>query len=198
MKKVLLSIVMVALGFTASAQVSFGIKAGVNLADLAGDDIPEEFGNRTSFHIGGVAEFEISKKFSFQPELLYSSQGTKAEEDDYKVTLKMDYLNIPLMAKYYVTEGLSFEVGPQVGFLLSAKEKGEFDGDSETEDIKDFMNSVDFGLNFGLGYKLESGINFGARYNLGLSEVFEDVDVDDDDDKSTNGVFQISVGYSFN
>ena len=189
MKKVLLSIVMVALGFTASAQASFGAKAGVNLAT-----INSVLDARTSFHIGGVAEFAISEKFSFQPELLYSAQGAKVEEDGYKVTLKMDYLNIPLMAKYYVTEGLSFEVGPQVGFLLSAKVKEEYDGDSETVDIKDSMNSVDFGLNFGLGYKLESGLNFGAKYNLGLSEINEK----NEGDKETNGVFQISIGFFFN
>ena len=56
------------------------------------------------------------------------------------------------------------------------------------------MSSIDFGLNFGLGYKLDSGLNFGARYNMGLSNIN---DTDDDDDTIKNGVFQISLGYFF-
>ena len=191
MKKLLLSSVMVAIGFTVSAQTSFGAKVGLNIASLSGDDV-SDLDSRASLHIGGVAEFEISEKFSFQPELLYSAQGAKISEDGFDATFKLDYINIPLIAKYYVTDGLSIEAGPQVGFLLSSKLKVEFDGESETEDIED-MSSIDFGLSFGLGYKLESGINFGARYNLGLSNISEE-----DDSDVKNGVFQISVGYFFN
>ena len=62
-------------------------------------------------------------------------------------------------------------------------------------DIKDFSSSVDFGLNFGLGYKLDQGINFNVRYNLGLSNVYDDED--SDDMTVNNSVFQISVGYFF-
>ena len=94
------------------------------------------------------------------------------------------------MAKFYVADGFSLELGPQVGFLLSAKE--EFDGESD-EDIKDFIKGTDFGVNFGIGYQMETGLNFGARYNLGLSDIPED----SGGDSIKNGVFQISVGYTF-
>ena len=94
------------------------------------------------------------------------------------------------MAKYYATEALSIEVGPQVGFLINSEE--EFEG--ETFDTKDITSNVDFGLNFGLGYKLASGLNFSARYNLGLSNV----DDSDFDVEIKNSVFQFSVGYFFN
>jgi len=196
MKKIMLTALIAVITMVSVSAQNFGAKAGVNFASLNGDDA-EDFDGRTSFHIGAVVEFEISETFSFQPELMYSSQGAESsfseEGFDYEMKIKLDYLNIPLMAKYYVTEGFSIEAGPQVGFLLSAKLEYEADGDSESEDIKDELSSIDFGLNFGLGYKLDSGLNFGARYNLGLSNV----DDSDDDMDLKNGVFQISVGYFF-
>ena len=193
MKKLLLTAVIAVISIVSINAQEFGAKAGVNFASLNGD---EDFDGRTSFFVGGVVEFEISESFSIQPELLYSSQGAKSsfseEGFDFESTIKLDYLNIPIMAKYYVTEGLSIEAGPQVGFLLSAKAEVKEDGESDSEDIKDELKSVDFGLNFGLGYKLDSGLNFGARYNLGLSNV-----PDEDDFDLKNGVFQIAIGYFF-
>ncbi|MCT4698875.1 porin family protein [Tenacibaculum haliotis] len=194
MKKVLLTIAIVAAGFTVNAQeVTFGAKAGLNIANVSGDGIDDNDA-RTSFHIGAVAEIEISDKFSVQPELVYSAQGAKTKMEGIDVTMALDYLNVPVMAKYYVAEGFSLELGPQIGFLMSAKMKAEVGGESVEEDIKDDykMKSVDFGLNFGAGYKLESGLNFSARYNLGLSKIS-----DIEDSTGKNGVFQVSVGYNF-
>ncbi|CAM1333267.1 porin family protein [Tenacibaculum aestuariivivum] len=195
MKKVLLVVAMVAASFTANAQdVKFGAKAGLNIASLSGDN-DENIDSRTSFHVGAVAEIEISDKFSVQPELVYSAQGATSDYELGSVTVdataKLDYLNLPVMAKYYVAEGLSLEAGPQIGFLLSAKTEADVSGAS-SQDIKDEMKSIDFGLNFGAGYKLDNGLNFSARYNLGLSSV-----ADDDDFDIKNGVFQVSVGYFF-
>lgn len=171
--------------------VTFGAKAGVNFATLNGDDA-EDADGRTSFHIGATAEFSLSDTFSIQPELLYSGQGFTTKESDTDITGKMDYINLPIMAKFYVAEGLSLEVGPQIGFLLSAKAEGESDGTSASVDFKDETKSVDFGANFGVGYKLDSGTNLGFRYNLGLTSVAEE-----DSDDLKNSVLQLSVGYNF-
>lgn len=220
MKKLLFTAAIAVLGFTsANAQeVQFGVKAGVNLATITGDDI-EDNSSKVGFHVGGVAEIKISEKFSVQPELIFSQQGTKSEfsesgefggnsfsyEEELKI--KANYLNLPVMAKFYVAEGLSLEAGPQVGFLLSADAESEFtdtetfDGVTTTEsgsfeqDVKDEFKSVDFGVGFGAGYKLDSGLNFGLRYNLGLSSIGEDFDGEEYDVK--NNVLQFSVGYMF-
>ncbi len=207
MKKTKLLFVLIAvLGFTANAQnVKFGVKAGVNFATLSGD--VEDVNSRTTFHFGGVVEISISEKFSVQPELLYSSQGAKSEftETFEGVTvsanqeIKLDYINVPIMAKYYVSDGFSIEAGPQVSFLTSAKLDYDFtyDGSTESgsEDFKDFTKGIDFGLGFGVGYKMGSGLNFGARYNLGLSNINDDPD--DPESNIKNNVFQFSVGYNF-
>jgi hypothetical protein len=170
--------------------VAFGAKAGLNLATITGDET-DGLDSRTAFHLGVVAEISVSEKFSVQPELLYSAQGASDSFEGIDVDLKIDYINLPVMAKFYVAEGFSLEAGPRVGFLLSAK--GE--GGGESIDFKDETKGIDFGVNLGVGYKLESGLNFGARYNLGLSNINDGED--SDDFKNQNSVFQLSVGYFF-
>ncbi len=116
-----------------------------------------------------------------------------SDEGFFSGTAKVDYINVPLMAKFYVGEGgFSVEAGPQVGFLLSAKV--EYDGGEE--DVKDLLKSTDFGVNLGLGYKMENGLNFGARYNLGLSNANDSDDLDGGAEYK-NSVIQVSVGYFF-
>lgn len=193
--------------FAANAQeVKFGAKAGLNLASIGGDETDDNK-SKVGFHIGGVAEVMFSDKFSVQPELVYSVQGAKAEyteelfgeEVNYTDKLKLNYINLPIMAKYYVAEGFSIEAGPQVGFLISAEQESEasFDGEteSETTDVKEFTSGIDLGVGVGLGYKLEGGLNLALRYNLGLSNI-NDFD-GSDDFKNQNNVLQLSVGYSF-
>ena len=183
MKKILLLAVVTVLGFANvnAQEIKFGAKGGLNFATISGDNT-EDVGLVTAFNFGVVSEIPLSEKFSFQPELMYSGQGYDFEDN----TVALSYLNVPLMAKYYVAIGLSVEAGPQIGFLLAAK--------NEKTDVKDSFNTVDFGVNFGVGYKLENGLNFGVRYNLGLTDINN---VDNSSFKNKNGVFQVSVGYFF-
>jgi len=186
MKKLFLVTAIAVLGLSnVNAQdIKFGAKAGLNLAFITGDGT-EDFKPNTDFHVGLMAEWKISDKFALQPEIIYSGQGSDINiESEGRISL--NYLNVPLMGKYYVTEKLSLEVGPQVGFLLSTK--------GGTIDYKDLLKSTDYGVNFGVGYKLDNGLNFSARYNLGLSNINN---VDGFSEKNSNGVFQLSVGYFF-
>lgn len=206
MKKIIHFTVLAIFCFMANAQdeptsgsdISFGLKGGLNFSMFTGDGT-DDFDGRVSFHVGAVAEFPLIDQFSIQPELLYSSQGDKISAEGMDVVFKMDYLTVPVMAKYYVSEGFSLEAGPQLGFLLSAK----VDGGGVSIDIKDLFKSIDFGLGFGLGYKLENGINFSGRYNVGISNILEsngsimDVPISSDGSKNYNNVFQLSIGYFF-
>src|SRR5690606_29952367 len=91
----------------------FGVKAGVNLANIQGDDVGE-LDSRTSFHLGLFLEIPISERFSFQPEVLYSGQGFTAvsrDQDnifdvDDNVEYQLSYIQVPLMAKFYLVKGL--------------------------------------------------------------------------------------------
>lgn len=106
-------------------------------------------------HIGGFVEIKISDKFVIQPEVLYSGQGSDSDEGSFNLT----YINVPLMAKYYVADKFNLEAGPQIGFLTSAKIK--MDGNSI--DSKRLFNSTDFGINFGAGYDFTQKLSAGIR-----------------------------------
>src|SRR5690554_2287798 len=163
MKKIILSLfALAAMGLSANAQqvVKFGPKAGVNFANLSGDDI-EDSKMKTSFHVGAFAEIFFTDKFAIQPEVLFSAQGAEEKEGDGKWNL--DYINIPIMAKYYVIDGLAVEAGPYVGFNMNS----ELESEGVTMDVKDGTKSVDFGLGLGANYNLDNGFFIGARYNLG-------------------------------
>lgn len=198
MKKIILSAaVLLAISFSAKAQdIKYGVKAGLNLATLTGD-VPSDVTTRTSFHAGAVVEFKIAKNFSIQPELLYSEQGAeyKTVEEGMLVNakFKFSYINLPVLAKYYIIEGLSIEAGPQIGFRTSAKVEAEIPGIGSGEiDFKDSTEAIDFALVGGVAYDLPVGVFFQARYNAGLSKINND-----GDGSIKNGVFQFSVGYKF-
>ena len=161
---------------------------------------------------------KISDKFSLQPALLYSQQGFKTGTSNDVV--KLDYINIPILAKYYISDVFSLEVGPQFGFLLSSKynskEQADIIDDSpqdkrvllEEVDLKEFFKKTDFGLNFGLNYQLKNGFGFNTRYNLGLKDIFDysnSISVSgkknkalaEDDYEIKNNVFQAAISYTF-
>jgi hypothetical protein len=184
----LLSIVF--LGGVNAQNIHFGVKGGLNLANINGD-YTEDLKTRTSFHVGGLAEILVLDQLYFQPELLYSAQGAKGDNMD--ATIKMDYIQVPIMAKYFLIDNLSMELGPQLSFLVNSD--FEFDGDpSVSIDSKDIYKKMDFGLNFGLSYKLNK-IFFSGRYNLGLTQILEG-DLGDEVIQHNRG-FQFSVGYLF-
>lgn len=184
-----------AIGF-ANAQenedMSFGVKGGLNISSITNSDVEGmDSSTLVGFHIGLFGKFMIADKFAIQPELLYSTQGVKLEGFGSEADLKIDYINIPVMAKYYVAKDFSLELGPQIGFVTSAK----IESGGESESVKDDVKSIDLSLGFGASYNIVDNFMVGARYNLGLTRLQEDLEPGESESK--NSVFQISVGYKF-
>lgn len=188
---------------------TFGVKAGLNIADInyAGDYASENnkrSKSKIGMQFGVFAEFEISEKLAFQPELVFSMQGQKVENSDSNYssegTGKYNYLNIPLMGKYYVNENISVQLGPQIGFLMSANTDTSTTINGITtensSDVKKDIKSMDFGLNFGAGYKMDNGIAFDLRYNLSLTDIAKERS-SNDNGKAKNAVINFTVNYAF-
>lgn len=185
-KGLLLFVCAIAIATASQAQVRFGFKAGVNLANLTGDDVDGDM--KIGFNAGAVAKISVSEAFSIQPELVFSSQGTKStfefEDESYDVKMNINYINLPVLAQYN-TGGFIIETGPQFGFKMSAKTKVDGVGSEDMEGVKGF----DLSWAIGAGYLTQSGFGVNARFNLGLTSIAEG------DGKVKNSVIQIGAFY---
>lgn len=182
MKKLFLSLIFLFLGvLNSNAQLlKFGVKAGLNYATLDGSDAKnldvKEF---TSFHFGAVLEFKLLGNLALQPELLYSSQGAKINNQALN-DIKYDYFTVPVLAKIYIISNkLSLDVGPQFSFLIN---------DSVPETFE--TNSFDFAAVGGLGINISEHFFIQGRYVIGLTNTTKDAEV-------RNKVIQASLGYRF-
>lgn len=161
-----------------SSDMKFGVKAGyvnANYGSDANDGDP-----RSGFYLGGLVDFSVSEKFHVQPELLYTMEGNGETDFD------LNFVRIPVMAKYYVADGFNLQAGPQFGFVAGGGA------------AKDYLKSFDFGLGIGAGYELESGLFFDARYNLGFSDLNDfPAGSGFDTAKITQNSLNVGLGYRF-
>ena len=173
-----------------NAQIKFGPIAGLNISNISGDN-SDDNSMLLGAHLGGLVNFSLSDNLSVEPNVLYSMKGANVEVEDLiggseTYAYRLSYLEIPIWVRYQLESGLNFQAGPHVGILLAA----EFDG----EDVKDGLNSFDFGVGGGLGYQLENGLGFGLNYNLGLANI---IDTEGDSDFSnSNNCIKFSVSYT--
>lgn len=198
MKKVILLIAVISiLGFSANAQsTNFGLKAGMTAANMkfSGSGISIKMTTKIGFYAGAIAEIGVNDNFAVQLELDYSLMGAKSKGDDEfgDGTLDLSYISLPVLVKYK-NQGFSAFLGPQIGVLMGAKSKG----DGESEDVKDQFKSTDFSGVIGVGYTLESGLGFDARYQMGFSDIAKQ-DQDFEGVKVKNEGFRVGIHYFFN
>lgn len=178
----------------------FGIKAGLNTSIFSAS-VNSESSYKAGFHVGGYMKSSLSEKVFFRPEVFFSGQGQK---DEYltppngssvgSTTTTVNYLNVPLLLEF--GKKFSLLAGPQVGFLLSAKEEGEIDGEVINDDLKGLMKGTDFSFCIGFGFSTGKHVNLGARLNYGLSEIFDESG-SDGFPSIKNRTFHFYLGYSF-
>jgi len=122
MKKLVVLVLTAGTFFTASAQVQIGLKAGANFATLSGS-AADGAQTKVDFHGGAFAQIALFNSFSLQPELMYSGQGAKGNQNETEFTLNQAYVNLPVLFKYQHSSGLFAETGPQLGLLVAANVK---------------------------------------------------------------------------
>ena len=122
----------------ASAQFSAGIGAGANLATQPTPDFQHEF---LALPYGGIfARYQLHIPIAFQLGVDYSGEGVNLKDLGTSETVhsRLDYLAVPLFAQYHFPFGGYVELGPQFGFLLSAKESADGPDNVENLDTKSF------------------------------------------------------------
>lgn len=196
------------IGFTSfSFAQSYGVKGGVNLANVSKNDKAfDENKMRVGFHVGGFAEFGLSDMISIRPELLYSQKGSSLKNNypilgDVESTQKFDYLEVPVLLSIHVAEPLSIQAGPYLGLLLGYNHdvKTDLTGNLPTIFKKEDFSSLDYGLGVGATFHMNA-LEIGARYNLGLAKIGKDkteAGAEFNTFDSKNNIIQVSVGFRF-
>ncbi len=179
MKKLIVAVLTIFIGTTAFSQsVDLGIKAGANFANISD---ASGLSNKTGFQAGVFGGIKFSDKLGIQADLLYSQQGAEFDAGEFDLS----YVNVPVVLKYYVVQGLNIQAGPQFGFIVDDKISSVLGDiyDAEKADVSGIV---------GAGYDFPFGIRLDARYNFGFTEV-----VKEDGFNGKNQVFSIALGYSF-
>ena len=191
MKKLFIAAAMMMMSVASFAQNAVGQltvqpKVGVNIASVTdGDDIDP----RVGLAAGAELEYGVTDIVGISAGLMYSMQGYKFKELGVDYTMKLDYLNIPILANVYVAKGLAVKLGVQPGFKLSSKLKGEDSGVSGEGEIDEGIKNFDLSIPVGLSYQYQNVV-LDARYNWGVTKWADQFD-------SKQSVFQITLGYKF-
>jgi hypothetical protein len=208
---------------TTSKDARIGVKAGVNLSrfSFSGDDLENNEGFQTlkdyqkdniGFNVTVYGDFGIAKNLMLQPGISLQNKGSKFEANENGLNgsskINLMYVDVPINAVYSIPTGdagaVQISAGPYIGFAISGKQKSKAgDAAEESEDLKfgskadDDLSSMDYGANFGLGYRMNNGFTLGANYGLGLGNLVTKDNREGNDAKITNRVLGFTVGYSF-
>jgi hypothetical protein len=214
--KISLVLAFVATTFISNAQfnsekLTFGVKAGLNLADIAQDfkmsEDEDDTKTLTGLAFGVTAEYYLQEKLAFQSGLMISRKGAKSDYKDEwgssEDKIKVTWLEIPMNLAYKM-DAFQFYAGPYVAFGLSGELESEYSEDGESysssTDVKfgdsdsDHVRGFDYGLNLGLGYQT-GNLLFNAGYSLGLANLTPNDS--DGEIKTSNRVISFSVSYLF-
>ncbi|MBN8784428.1 MAG: hypothetical protein ABS85_12390 [Sphingobacteriales bacterium SCN 48-20] len=186
MKKTLFVALIVALSQAASAQITGGLKAGLNITNFSGgrfDNLDKQA--LVGFHAGGFMNFRLGA-ISLQPEALVSTAGAKLKDAD--TSFRLTYVTVPVMVKFRSPGGFYVEAGPQVGFKISE--------DIPDQTFRSFAKNLDLSVGAGLGFQSAGGFGIGARYMAGLSKVGDFDSNADFDPDFKNSVIQVGIFFA--
>ena len=191
MKKVLstlfVAICCMAMAMPAQAQVSFGVKGGLNLSkmdwkigDTTLNNVKE---NSTGFFIGPMIEATVPiVGLGVDGAVMYSQRGSG--------DLKQQGIEVPVNLKYSIGVGdmaaIFFAAGPDFYFNLK-------DVDIAGIDKKD----AQVGLNLGAGVKLINHIQIGVNYQFALGNSFDIKSLTNANVKNKLNTWQISLAHMF-
>ena len=214
MRKIALLIALTIFSLTQANAQNFGFKGGYNYSSFNGDVAKDNtLKGLSGFYVGALLELPLGDVISLQPEVIYSRQGAAWEKDynvpilgkgNLKNDLRLDYLNIPVMAKVNLGP-LFLQGGVQFGFLVGKTETSStVNGLRVTEQVdKDAYATFDFGVGAGLGVNLSQHFFVEARYTHSLTNALDPNNNSlknahiSDDNNFKNAVLCLGLGVKF-
>ena len=153
---------------SAAQRAGLGMKGGFTYGRLVSGTRPST--DVPGAVIGFHAPMRIANRFELQPELQAAALGSGlGMADGGNRTLRMLYLHMPVMGKYFMGNTFNLQAGPQLGLLLSAQQAVE-DG---TLDVSEQFDKLDIGANLGVGLDFPSGVDIGLRFCYGISSAMD-------------------------
>ena len=152
---------------------TFGVSAGINVANMSvkSEGVSVSLTSKVGFKGYVFYDLPLGSSFSLENELGYDQMGAKLSSQGTELSSSIDYITLSVLPKYNVQEtGLSFFIGPSLGFLMSAK--SSYNGQSS--DDKDSYNSINLSGVVGASYYLPMGFGLTARYMGGLTNIAKD------------------------
>lgn len=199
----LLVFVLASIGTIAVAQdnaLRVGIKGGLNVSNLYVDDVDDE-NPRYGFHVGVYTQLFESDVFAIQPEVLFSTKGTRTSYDvlgaEGDAKFNLSYLDIPVLAVFKLGDAAEIHVGPYFGYLISASSEVDGDFDDYEELDRDNYKAWDYGLSAGVGFNV-GAVQLGARYNYGLQKIADSDFAEATLGDSKNSNAQVYISFNFN
>lgn len=201
MKKIMITLVMVVAAMTASAQnntlreagsITIQPKVGLGIGYLSGSWQEQEGVDnkcRVGFVAGVEGEYYFNNWLGAALGVNYAQQGWKFEDSPDTWTTKLNYLNIPVTANFYIIKGLALKTGVQFGFLVSAREEDEDDN----EEFKDRCHKFNFSIPVGISYEYKNVI-LDLRYNISTNKSNKDYSPADN---LRSDLLQLTIGYKF-
>ncbi len=197
----LLLLPVISLSLQAARPFIPGVKLGFGQATVFGQDTFEQKW-QTGWGVGISLEYFIIGPLSLQAELNFSRKGStyrlNSDGLEYSEKYILDYLEIPVLARFYLRRNLMPEIyfyaGPSAAFNLKARLKVSLDDLEETVEV-DNLRGMDFLLNAGAGLSFPVkpvAIILEARYSRGLKSVVTEPEAD-----LRNKSFLALVGFKF-
>lgn len=189
-------VVWLVLASASVASAQGGVIVGVNWADVDFSEAAEalETDRRTGLAAGVFLSLPLTGTVSLQPEVLYSQKGMKFSEAGADVTMEIDYLDIPVLARVASgSSGLAFFAGPSFGFKVRARGRAELGGEEISEDVSDEVASFDLGVIVGAGFQ-SPRLFLDGRMQWGLSNLNK---ADADVVEMRNRVMSVLLGIRF-
>ena len=193
------------------AQTTFGVRGGVNLFNLNGENVNgDDYDNKlkVGFQAGVNAEIPVGVDFYLQPGILFSQKGAKYENDD---KVNISYVEVPVNFIYKPELGagkMLLGFGPYFGVAVGASYKPDGAGDDRDFKFKSDITEVEYlanpyylkrfdaGGNLLVGYEFANKLSFQLNAQLGLLKINPTIE-GEDAGKVKNTGFGLSVGYRF-
>ena len=193
MKKIFLMTILLVCTVIANAQNEKGKftiapTLGMNLTNITDY---EDSKVKAGMVIGANGEYGITDRIGISAGIMFSMQGAKWSGDGWTEKERLNYVNIPILANFYLYKGLAVKTGIQPGVLLNAKYVEKEDGEKDTESFTDECHKFDFAIPIGVSYEYKRFV-IDARYNIHVTKAYKD-----DEGNSRNSVFQLALGYKF-